>query len=119
MTRQELIEFCLTLPGTYEDYPFAQLPGEEITTVMRHLSNKKSFALVMDHGGQLYLNVKCDPMEADFLRQVYQGVIPGYHMNKTHWNTVIMGSDVPEEEIKRQIERSYDLVKPKIRKRSE
>ena len=42
----------------------------------------------MRHGGQLYLNLKCDPMEAEFFRRVYEGVIPGYHMNKTHWNTV-------------------------------
>lgn len=113
MTRQELIDYCLTLPGAYEDYPFDQLPGEGATTVMRHGSNKKSFALIMLHGNQLYLNLKCDPMEADFLRQIYEGVIPGYHMNKTHWNTIVMGMDVPEEEIRRQIDRSYDLVRPK------
>lgn len=115
MNRQELIEFCLTLPGAYEDYPFASLPGEGITAVMRHRSNRRSFALIMDHKGELYLNLKCEPMEADFLRQVYRGVIPGFHMNKTHWNTVVMGSDVPEDEIKRQIENSYDLTKPKRR----
>lgn len=113
MTRQELIDYCLTLPGAYEDYPFDELPGEGATAVMRHGSNKKSFALIMAHGDQLYLNLKCDPMEADFLRQVYEGVIPGYHMNKTHWNTIIMGMDVPEEEIQRQIDMSYDRIKPK------
>lgn len=113
MTRQEIIEFCLSLPGAYEDYPFDELPGDGATAVMRHLSNKKSFALIMEHEGKLYLNLKCDPAEADFLRQVYTGVIPGYHMNKHHWNTVIMGSDVPADEIKRQITNSYDLIRPK------
>lgn len=116
MTRQDLIDFCLTLPGAYEDYPFSELPGDGATTVMRHLGNKRSFALIMEHDGQLYLNLKCDPMEADFLRQVYQGVIPGYHMNKTHWNTVVMDTDVPDEEIQRQIGNSYDLIKPKKRR---
>jgi predicted DNA-binding protein (MmcQ/YjbR family) len=70
----------------------------------------------MRHNGQLYLNLKCNPMEADFMRQVYSGVIPGYHMNKTHWNTVIIGSDVPREEIIRMIRHSYELTMPKARK---
>ena len=79
----------------------------------------------MQHGGELYLNLKCDPFEADFLRSVYKSVIPGYHMNKTNWNTITMGSDyanvcvcdVPEDEIHRMIEQSYDLIKPKAKKR--
>jgi predicted DNA-binding protein (MmcQ/YjbR family) len=71
----------------------------------------------MNHGGKLYLNLKCDPLEADFLRQAFEGVIPGWHMNKEHWNSVIIGTDVPEEEIKRQIGNSYDMIKPKVRKR--
>jgi predicted DNA-binding protein (MmcQ/YjbR family) len=53
----------------------------------------------------------------DFLRQIYEDVTPGWHMNKTHWNTVALGGDVPEDELKRMIERSYDLIKPKERKR--
>lgn len=117
MTRTEIIDFCLTFPAAYEDYPFAGIPGAGETTVMRHRANKKSFALMMNHHGQLYLNLKCDPLEAGFLRQAFEGVIPGWHMNKEHWNTVIIGADVPEEEIKRQIGNSYDLIKPKVRKR--
>lgn len=116
-SRKQIIEYCLTLPQTYEDYPFDEVADDNATTVMRHGSNKKSFALIMRHKDELYLNLKCEPMEADFLRQLYQGVIPGYHMNKTHWNTVIVGLDVPDVEIKRQIEMSYDLIKPKIRRR--
>jgi predicted DNA-binding protein (MmcQ/YjbR family) len=113
MTRQEIIDYCLTFPAAYEDYPFAGIPGEGETAVMRHRANKKSFALIMRHNGQLYLNLKCDPFEAYFLRQAFDGIIPGWHMNKEHWNTIIIGSDVPDEEIKRQIEQSYDLIKPK------
>lgn len=116
MTRQELIDFCLSLPAAYEDYPFADLPGDGATAVMRHGANRKSFALILEHRGALYLNLKCDPVEADLLRQLFQGVIPGYHMNKTHWNTLVMGSDVPEAEIKRQIQSSYDLIRPKIKR---
>lgn len=117
MTRQEIIDYCLTLPAAYEDYPFDDVLDDNACTVMRHRQNKKSFALIMRHGGELYLNLKCDPLEADFLRGVYKSVIPGYHMNKTHWNTVIIGGDVPEDELKRMIEYSYDLIKPKVRNR--
>lgn len=113
MTKQELIDMCLQLPGVYEDYPFDELPGPDATAVMRHMGNRRSFALIMRHAGQLYLNLKCDPLEADLLRTLYAGVIPGYHMNKQHWNTVVMDSDVPDDEIARQIEMSYDLTRPK------
>ncbi|MCL1917479.1 MAG: MmcQ/YjbR family DNA-binding protein [Peptococcaceae bacterium] len=65
--------------------------------------------------GELYLNLKCDPLEADFLRSVYESIIPGWHMNKLHWNTVVIGGDVPDEEIQRMIMNSYDLIKPKGR----
>ena len=121
MTRQEIIDFCLTFPEAYEDYPFDDIVNENACTVMRHRRNKKSFALIMRHGSDWYLNLKCDPMEADFLRSIYRSIIPGYHMNKTHWNTVILGggspcgSDVPKEELRRMIERSYELIKPKLK----
>lgn len=103
-TRRKIIEYCLTFPAAYEDYPFDEAADDNATTVMRHK-------------GELYLNLKCDPLEADFLRQIYKSVIPGYHMNKTHWNTIVIGGDVPDEEIKRQIGMSYDLIRPKVRKR--
>jgi len=123
MTRQEIIDFCLTLPTTYEDYPFADIKDIGVWTVMRHSTNKKTFAYIYERHGKLCVNLKCDPIEADFLRSAFADVQPGYHMNKTHWNMVIIGagypcdSDVPEDELKRQIEHSYDLIKPKIRKR--
>lgn len=121
MTRAELIEFCLTFPGAYEDYPFDDLAADNPCTVMRHKQNKKSFAMIMFHGDELYLNLKCDPLEADFLRRVYKSVIPGWHMNKTHWNTIIMGAgsagDVPGDGLRRMIGNSYDLTKPKVKKK--
>ncbi|MDR2356912.1 MAG: MmcQ/YjbR family DNA-binding protein [Oscillospiraceae bacterium] len=118
MTRQDIIDYCLTFPAAYEDYPFDDgITGEAATAVMRHRANKKSFALIMRHDGRLYLNLKCDPLEADFLRHAFEGVIPGWHMNKEHWNSVVIGTDVPDEEIKRQIGNSYDLIRPKERKK--
>jgi predicted DNA-binding protein (MmcQ/YjbR family) len=117
MTRQELIDYCLTFPAAYEDYPFDELVDGGAWAVMRHGGNKKSFALIYEWGNRLCVNLKCDPLEADFLRQAFDGVAPAYHMNKTHWNTVTVGGDVPEEELRRMIGNSYDLIKPKVRKR--
>jgi len=117
MTRQEIIDFCLTFPAAYEDYPFDDSTDPGAWTAMRHRTNKKTFAFIAVHSGQLIANLKCDPAEADFLRQIYDSVTPGYHMNKTHWNTVVIDGDVPEDELKQMIESSYDLIKPKARKR--
>ena len=116
-TRQEIIDFCLTFANTYEDYPFADIKDIGVWTVMRHSANKKTFAYIYERHDKLCVNLKCDPIEADFLRSSFADVTPGYHMNKTHWNTITIGGDVPDEELKRQIEHSYDLIKPKIRKK--
>ena len=117
MTRQEIIDCCLTYPGAYEDYPFDDMTDPGAWTAMRHSANKKTFAFIAVHKEHLIVTLKCDPFEADFLRQMFKGVTPGYHMNKTHWNTVIIDSDVSDYELKRMIGMSYDLIKPKVRKR--
>jgi len=117
MTRQEIIEFCLTLPDVYEDYPFDSMGEPGASTVMRHKVNTKMFALIYEQHDKLCVNLKCDPFEADFLRQVYEDVTPGWHMNKMHWNTVTLGGDVDDEKLKQMIAQSYDLIKPKARKR--
>ena len=114
MTRRELIDLCLTFPGAYEDYPFDDLTASDHPwTVMRHQSNKKGFAHIYERGGRLCVNLKCNPLEADLLRGAFEDVLPGYHMNKTHWNTVRIGGDVPEDELLRMIRNSYDLIRPK------
>ena len=115
MTRREIIDFCLTFHAAYEDYPFDDSTDPGAWTAMRHRTNKKTFAFIAVHNGQLIANLKCDPAEADFLRQIYESITPGYHMNKTHWNTVAIGGDVSEDELKWMIGQSYDLIKPKIR----
>ncbi|MDR1699773.1 MAG: MmcQ/YjbR family DNA-binding protein [Lachnoclostridium sp.] len=113
MMRRDLIEYCLTFPTSYEDYPFDNATDAGAWTVMRHQTNKKGFAHIYERHGKLCVNLKCDPLEADLLRQVYEDITPAYHMNKTHWNTVTLDGDVAEEEIKRMIGNSYDLIKPK------
>ena len=112
MTKQELIDYCLTFAGTYEDYPF-----NETTTLIRNIENKKMFALIDYLNGRLHITLKCDPFRADFLRNVFESVTPGYHMNKEHWNTIYIEGDVPKDELYEMIKHSYDLTKPKQKKK--
>lgn len=114
-TRQQLIDFCLTFPAAYEDYPFHNTTDSTAWTAMRHKFNKKTFAFIYSKDSKLCVNLKCDPYEADFLRQIFNDVQPAYHMNKTHWNTVIIGGDVPKKAVEDMVTASYNLIKPKIR----
>jgi predicted DNA-binding protein (MmcQ/YjbR family) len=111
VNRREWIDYCLTLPDVYEDYPFDDPKDPHAWAVMRHTGNRKSFALIYERNG-LCLNLKCDPLRADFLRGYYKGVTPGYHMNKRHWNTVQLNADVPDEEVRDLIAHSYELTRP-------
>ena len=112
MIKRELIDYCLTYPSSYEDYPF-----DDTAAVMRHNVNKKMFALIAERHGKLYINLKCDPVRADNLRIIFDSVTGGWHMNKDHWNTIYIDGDVPEDELYEMIEHSYDLIKPKVKKR--
>jgi len=108
MTKRALIDYCLTYPAAFEDYPF-----DDHTALIKHRGNGKMFALVDYLNERLRLNLKCDPIKADFLRSIFTDVTPGWHMNKKHWNTVYIGGDVPMEEVYDMIKHSYDLIKPK------
>ena len=110
--RKQIVDYCLTLPGTYEDYPFDDFNW----TVMRHGYNKKAFALIFERMGHIWVNVKCEPVKAEFLRSMYQSVVPAYHMNKTHWNSIILDGSVPEEAVRAMIADSYTLIRPKLRR---
>lgn len=112
MTRQELIDYCLTYPGALEDYPFEY----KNSTVLRHSANRKWFALIFQRDGNLCINLKCNPMEADFLRQTFHAVTPAWHMSKVHWNTVTLDHDVSEGELFDMISSSFNLTKPHIKK---
>ena len=111
MTKRDLINYCLTFQSVYEDYPF-----DETTALVRHIGNKKMFALVDHLHGRLHITLKCEPLKADFLRNIFESVTPGYHMNKNHWNTVYIDGDVPKSELYEMIQHSYDLTKPKMPK---
>ncbi|MDR3239240.1 MAG: MmcQ/YjbR family DNA-binding protein [Clostridiales bacterium] len=115
MTKQELIDHCLTLPFAYEDYPFAGQVRNSELILIRHNENKKVFASIYEKDDELRINLKCDPFEADFLRQTFEGISPAYQKIDFPWNQIIIGSDVPEDELFRQIGASYDLIKPNTR----
>ena len=104
MNKKEIIKYCAKLPSTFEDYPF---PDDNITVAMKHLESKKWFALL----GDIYLNVKTDPNYSELLRNSYDYIIPAYHMNKEHWNTVIINDKVDVSLVEELIEQSYELTK--------
>ncbi len=114
-TKAEITELCLTFGGSYEDHPFRTNTLNYST--IRHLSNKKIFALIVEKDGQVLLNLKTEPMHGDFMKQVYSSIVPAYHMNKQHWITVILDGSVPLEEITNLISNSYELTKKKTNRK--
>ncbi|USG66125.1 MmcQ/YjbR family DNA-binding protein [Brevibacillus ruminantium] len=112
MTKDEIMDHCLSYPMSYEDHPFG-----EGWVAMRHQGNKKIFALIFHHDNHLCVNLKCEPNRADFLRGLFEEVKPGYHMNKEHWNTLILDGNLPEQEIHDMVKHSFELTKPKSKKR--
>lgn len=105
-TRQEVLQYGLTFPDTYVDAPFR----DDNWQLVRIRKNKKAFLWTYERNGDLCINIKVDPEWRDLWRDTYEAVLPGYHQNKEHWNTVIMNGTVPDEEIRRMIAESYDLV---------
>ncbi len=100
---QTLQNYLLQKPGTVEEIPFG--PQALVYKV-----KGKMFALVAWEENPLSISLKCDPSEALFLRDLYPAVIPGYHMNKRHWNTVTIDGTIPEPEFWRMVDDSYKLV---------
>jgi predicted DNA-binding protein (MmcQ/YjbR family) len=110
--RKKLMQYCLTFAGAYEDYPF----GDD-TAALRHRGNRRIFTLFLTHGNRELLNLKSEPFTALYWRNEFPSVIPGYHMNKVHWNSVILDGTVPDDVVREMINESYELTRPKIRKR--
>jgi predicted DNA-binding protein (MmcQ/YjbR family) len=102
MNIEEFREFCLSLKGVTEDFPF-----DESTLVFKVMG--KMFTLV-DIDRFESINVKCDPEKAIELREHYPAVLPGYHMSKKHWNTVLTNGEIPDQLLKQWTRDSYDLV---------
>lgn len=104
MTPEELRELCLSFNAAVEEFPF-----NPETSVFKVLG--KMFALSALDARPLKVSLKCDPEDAVRLRGEHEGlIIPGYHLNKRHWNTVTAGAGLPDGLVRELVEDSYDLV---------
>ena len=107
MKRNDLRDKCLSLTGAVEEFPF----GVDVAVFK---VTGKMFALIPIAAEPPSISLKSDPIEAEMLRQMYDAVQPGYHLNKKHWNTVTVTGAIPEERIMEMIEDSYTLVRQKL-----
>lgn len=105
-TREEVLEYGLSFPDTYQEAPF----HDDNWQLVRVKGSKKAFLWTYEKDGYINLNVKVNPEWRDFWRSTYQAVIPGYHQNKEYWNTIILNGTIPVDDIKRMIAESYDIV---------
>ena len=105
-TRKEALAYGLSFPDTYQDAPF----HDDNWQLVRVRGSKKDFLWTYERDGYINLNVKADPEWRDFWRNAFEAVIPGWHQNKEHWNTIILDGSIPDADIKKMIGESYDLV---------
>ena len=104
---EQIREHCLKKKGVTEEFPF-----DEETLVFKVAG--KIFLLASLEAIPLQINLKCDPEKAIELREEYDTVTPGYHMNKKHWNTIIIDGSIPEKKLLHWIDNSYSLVRAKL-----
>jgi len=107
LTLDVIKAYCLAKPGSSAGYPFG-----EGTLVFKVLD--RMFALCSEDEQPLRINLKCDPDDALALRAQYSAIVPGYHMNKRHWNSLIMDGSLPENLVFELIDHSYQLVVTKM-----
>lgn len=112
-TRKQVLEYGLSFPDTYRDAPF----HDENWQLVRYKLNKKAFLWTYEKDGLLNVNVKSEPVKAMFWRDIYKSVIPAYHQNKEHWNTIILDGSIPDNDVKLMIAESYDLISDSPSKR--
>jgi predicted DNA-binding protein (MmcQ/YjbR family) len=110
MNIEELRDYVLSLKNVEESFPF----GED-TLVFK--TNNKIFLLVSLSSSPLQFNVKCNPEKAIELREEYSSILPGYHMNKKHWNTIIVDGTLSQSQLKGFIKDSFDLIAKKSKKK--
>lgn len=117
MNIEELREYCLSLPGVYDRMPFTELKTADRETLVFCVCDKWiGFVNIAQHE---FCCIKCDPDEARELRNAYDGIRPGYHMNKKHWISLYLDSDVPDSMIRQLIRKSYDIVVRSLPKREQ
>lgn len=109
MTHKELETYLLGFPRTWLDFPFGE--GTSVYKVGDKAKNEgKLFAIIADGSDPLRVSLKCDPLLAQSLREKYESVQPGYHLNKKHWNTIVCSGQLTDDEVKDLARLSYDLV---------
>lgn len=109
MNRKELDDYLLSFPNTWLDFPF----GEDVSVYKvghKETGEGKMFALVADKNNPLRVSLKCDPVLAETLREQYESVLPGYHLSKKHWNTILMTGQLSDDDFKDLVALSYRLV---------
>lgn len=105
-TRKEALDYGLSFPNTYMEAPFHD-PNWQLVRVK---GSKKAFLWTYIREDYVNLNVKTDPEWRDYWRSAFPSVIPGWHQNKDHWNTIILDGTIPDEAVRKMIAESYDLV---------
>ena len=111
MTHKQVEEYLLSMPGAQLDYPFGENTAVyKVNDPSTGSGQGKMFALVTEKKMPVQISLKCDPLLAETLRQKYESVMPGYHLNKKHWNTIVLTGQLSWDEIKDLIRHSYDLV---------
>lgn len=103
MDHKTVEEYIMGMPNTVLEYPF----GEGVAV---YKTGNKMFALISEGSDPLRLSLKCDPQLAEVLREKYETVMPGYHLNKKHWNTIVLSGQLPWEEVQGLIVHSHNLV---------
>lgn len=106
MTREEILSFGMSFPATYTEAPFRDTNWQ----LVRVKGSKKVFLWTYMREGYLNINIKVNPEWRDFWRNAYESVIPGWHQNKEHWNTVIIDGTISDDDIKRMISESYEII---------
>jgi predicted DNA-binding protein (MmcQ/YjbR family) len=115
-THKTVEDYLLTMPGATRDYPFGpdvavyKAPTSEAPAEGAATEGGKMFALIAENSNPVRLSLKCDPQLAIILRDKYETVMPGYHLNKKHWNTILLTGQVEWEEVQGLIRHSYLLV---------
>ena len=105
-TREEALSYGLSFPDTYQEAPFHD-PNWQLVRVKK---SKKAFLWTYEKDGYININLKVDAEWRDLWRKTYKAVLPAYHQNKEHWNTIVLDGSIPDDVIKRMIAESYDLV---------
>ena len=105
-TREEALTYGMSFPDTYQEAPFHD-PNWQLVRVKK---SKKAFLWTYEKDGYININLKVDAEWRDLWRKTYKAVLPAYHQNKEHWNTVILDGSIPDDVIKRMIAESYDLI---------